>query len=46
MGRLTMSDSLFSRMLDGITGGDGIDVMASLPARSVNFILTPIRLSG
>jgi adenine-specific DNA-methyltransferase len=31
---------LFSQMLDGVTCGDCIDVMAHLPARSVDFVLT------
>ena len=35
-----MSDSFFSRMLDRVTCGDCIDVMANMPARSVDFVLT------
>ena len=35
-----MSDSLFTRMLNGVTCGDCIDVMAHLPAQSVDFVLT------
>lgn len=35
-----MSDSLFSRMLDGVIGGDCIDIMAHMPAHSVDFVLT------
>jgi DNA modification methylase len=35
-----MSDSLFSRMLHGVTGGDCIDIMAHMPWASVDFILT------
>ena len=31
---------LFSRMLDGIINGDCIDVMAHMPAQSVDFVLT------
>src|ERR1039458_10493237 len=40
MGRPIMSDSLFSRMLDGVIGGDCIDIMAHMPAHSVDFVLT------
>ena len=35
-----MSDSFFSRMLDRVTCGDCIDVMANMPARSIDFVLT------
>ena len=31
---------LFTQMLNGVTCGDCIDVMAHLPARSVDFVLT------
>jgi DNA modification methylase len=31
---------LFSQMLNGVTCGDCIDVMAHLPARSIDFVLT------
>ena len=31
---------LFSQMLGGVTCGDCIDVMAHLPARSIDFVLT------
>ena len=31
---------LFDQMLNGVTCGDCIDVMAHLPARSVDFVLT------
>jgi DNA modification methylase len=35
-----MSDSLFISMLNGVTCGDCIDVMAHLPAQSIDFVLT------
>jgi site-specific DNA-methyltransferase (adenine-specific) len=31
---------LFSQMLGGVTCGDSIDIMAHLPARSIDFVLT------
>ena len=40
MGMLTISDRLFTQMLNGVTHGDCIDVMAHMPARSVDFVLT------
>jgi adenine-specific DNA-methyltransferase len=35
-----MSDRLFINMLNGVTCGDCIDVMAHLPAQSIDFVLT------
>lgn len=35
-----MTDSLFSSMLDGVTCGDCIDIMAHMPAQSIDFVLT------
>ena len=35
-----MSDKLFTQMLNNVTCGDCIDVMAHLPSRSVDFVLT------
>jgi len=40
MGMLTMSDRLFTQILNSTTHGDCIDVMAHMPARSVDFVLT------
>jgi len=40
MGGLTMSDRLFDSMLDRVTRADCIDIMAHMPAQSIDFVLT------